>query len=78
MNSAHHQGDVGEASYAAVPHPVRIYHKRAVIDWKTYAIVAVIELARDERKNPEIPQWLSGYPANQACSIASGFPAIRS
>jgi hypothetical protein len=54
----HHQGDVGEASYAAVPHLVRIYRKRGVIDWNTYAIVAVIELARHSGKNPEIPQWL--------------------
>ena len=54
----HHQGDVGEASYAAVPHLVRIYRKRDAIDWNTYAIVAVIELARDDRKNPEVPKWL--------------------
>src|SRR5271170_4614157 len=54
----HHQGDVGEASYAAVPHLVRIYRKRGVIDWNTYAIVAVIELARDGATNPEVPQWL--------------------
>jgi len=55
----HHQGDVGEASYAAVPHLVRIYRKRGVIDWNTYAIVAVIELARDDGKNPEVPKWLA-------------------
>lgn len=42
----HHQGDVGEASYAAVPHLVRIYRERGAIDWNTYAIVAVTELAR--------------------------------
>jgi hypothetical protein len=54
----HHQGDVGEASYAAVPHLVRIYRKRGVIDWNTYAIVAVIELARDSERNPEMPKWL--------------------
>ena len=54
----HHQGDVGEASYAAVPHLVRIYRKGGVIDWNTYAIVAVIELARDDRKNPPVPKWL--------------------
>jgi hypothetical protein len=28
----HHQGDVGEASYAAVPHLARIYRKGGVID----------------------------------------------
>jgi hypothetical protein len=54
----HHQGDVGEASYAAVPHLVRIYRKRGAIDWNTYAIVAVIELARYDGENPEVPKWL--------------------
>lgn len=54
----HHQGDVGGASYAAVPHLVRIYRKSGIIDWNTYAIVAVIELARDDRKNANMPKWL--------------------
>jgi hypothetical protein len=58
----HHQGDVGEASYAAVPHLVRIHRERGVIDWNTYAIVACIELARDSRQNPPVPEWLiEGY-----------------
>ena len=55
----HHQGDVGDASCAAVPHIVRICRKRRVIDWNTYAIVAIIELARTERKNPDVPEWLA-------------------
>jgi hypothetical protein len=54
----HHQGDVGVASYAAVPHLVRIYREGGVIDWNTYAIVAVIELARDREKNPGVPERL--------------------
>src|SRR5271157_166572 len=62
----HHQGDMGEASYATVPHLVRIYRQSAVIDWNTYAIVGTIELARGERvdlvhgkrKNPELPDWM--------------------
>jgi hypothetical protein len=54
----HHQGDVGDASYAAIPELVRIHHKRGVADWNTYAMVAIIELARTERKNPEVPGWL--------------------
>lgn len=58
----HHQGDVGDASYAAVPHLVRIYRQHPTVDWNTYAIVAVIELARDEKRNPKIPAWLEkGY-----------------
>ena len=55
----HHQGDVGDASYAAVPHMVRIYRKRGVVDWNAYAIVAIIELARTEGKNPDVPEWLA-------------------
>ena len=54
----HHQGDVGSASYAAVPHLVRIYRKRGTIDWNTYAIVAAVELARENGKNPEVLKWL--------------------
>ncbi|MGC1953782.1 MAG: hypothetical protein WA970_14695, partial [Gammaproteobacteria bacterium] len=58
----YHQGDVGEASYAAVPHMVRIYQNRGKIDWNTYAIVTSIELARNVGKNPDVPSWLlQGY-----------------
>jgi hypothetical protein len=56
----HHQGDVGTASFAAVPHLIRIYRKLGIIDWNTYAIVAVIELARDNGKNTKVPTWLEG------------------
>jgi hypothetical protein len=54
----HHQGDVGEASYASVPHLVRIHQARGVLDWNTYALVATIDLARDRRRNPQVPSWL--------------------
>ena len=54
----YHQGDVGEASYAAVPHLVRIYQDKGKLDWNTYGIVGAIELARGHEKNPEVPEWL--------------------
>jgi hypothetical protein len=55
----HHQGDVGESSYAVIPHLVRIHRMRGLIDdWNIYAIVAIIELARTETRNPKIPEWL--------------------
>ena len=54
----HHQGDVGDTSFASVPFLVRIYQERGVIDWNTYAIVAIIELARTESKNPDVPEWM--------------------
>jgi hypothetical protein len=31
----HHQGDVGEASYASVAHLVRIHRTGVVVDWNT-------------------------------------------
>ena len=43
-----HQGDVGDASYAAVPELVRIHRGGGAADWNLYAIVAIIELARSE------------------------------
>ena len=54
----HHQGDVGEAYYASVPHLGRIHRTSGVVDWNTYAIVAIIELARGKGNNPEVPKWL--------------------
>jgi len=54
----HHQGDVGDASYNAVPELVRIHRKRSAADWNLYAMVAIIELARTELQNPEVPNWL--------------------
>lgn len=63
-NELHHQGDVGEASYAAVPHLVRIHRLRDLLDWNTYALVATIEVARDSTGNPPLPDWLrTGYTA---------------
>ena len=54
----HHQGDVGEASFAAVPQLVRIYRKCGFLDWNTYAIMAIIDLARNVGENPDVPSWL--------------------
>jgi hypothetical protein len=67
----HHQGDVGEASYAAVPHLVRIHQQRGVVDWNTYAIVATIELARDHAGNPPMPKWLEKDYAQALHNLAA-------
>jgi hypothetical protein len=37
----HHQGDVGDASYAAVPELVRIHRSESAVDWNPYALVAI-------------------------------------
>lgn len=54
----HHQGDLGLASFAAVPQLVRIHEARGVADWNTYALVATIEDARTNPQNPKLPDWL--------------------
>jgi hypothetical protein len=54
-NELCHQGDVGEASYASVPHLVRIYAAQRVPTANTYSIVATIEIARHDGRNPGLP-----------------------
>jgi hypothetical protein len=56
----HHQGDVGEASYAALPHLVRICRARQVPDWNIYGLASVIEECRQAGHNPPVPEWLHG------------------
>jgi hypothetical protein len=54
----HHQGAVGEASYAVVPHLVRIHKEKRCLDWNLYALVSTIEIERKRKGNPPIPAWL--------------------
>jgi phytoene/squalene synthetase len=54
----HHQGDIGMASFAAVPELVRIHETRRIADWNFYALVATIEEARENPGNPQLPEWL--------------------
>jgi hypothetical protein len=55
----HHQGDVGEASYAAVPHLIRIHAQSPNVDWNFYALIATIEIERHRSGNPPLPAWLT-------------------
>jgi hypothetical protein len=56
----HHQGNVGVASYAAVPEIARIIARLPFAGWRAYGLLAVIEEARlaPLRANPAIPSWL--------------------
>ena len=54
----HHQGDVGIASYAAVPQLVRIHRERDVPEWRTYALIGTIETCRRNGGGPSLPDWL--------------------
>jgi hypothetical protein len=53
----YHQGDVGEGSFVAIPHLVRIHRERGAVDWNTYALAATVELARGQHGNPDVPGW---------------------
>nr|WP_246748589.1 hypothetical protein [Rhizobium setariae] len=53
-NNLHHQGDVGTASYAAVPEIVRIAVELDFRDWNAYALVATIDECRLDDGNPEL------------------------
>lgn len=53
----HHQGDVGEASYAAVPLLVEAC-RSGPRDWNLYALLATIEVERHRTGNPELPDWV--------------------
>jgi hypothetical protein len=50
-----HQGAIGRASFAAVPHLVRIHEQRRAADWNTYVLAATVELARATDGNPDLP-----------------------
>ena len=63
-NELHHQGDVGEASYLAVPQLVRIAKSKGLFDWKIYGLCAVIEQQRHVGKNPLIPTEYMDYYKN--------------
>jgi hypothetical protein len=54
-NELHHQGDVGEASYALVPYLVDYQSRQRELDPQLFHFCVVIDLAQPERSNPPIP-----------------------
>lgn len=58
-NALCHQGDIYSASYAAVPHFVRLLSLNPKASWALYSFPAVIEQCRLKGKAPEIPEYLS-------------------
>ncbi len=58
-NELHHQGDVGEASYAAVTALVDLYSSGRQPDWNLFSLSATVEIERHRKGNPPLPEWLS-------------------
>ena len=52
----HHQGTLGEASYAVIPYLVEYVRRSADLNWNIFAFVACVELQRTEAENPAVPQ----------------------
>ncbi|KRB98275.1 hypothetical protein [Duganella sp. Root198D2] len=78
-NELHHQGDVGVASYAAVPELVRIAGDATTRDWNFYGLVATIEVERHRKGNPAIPAWLKAdYDSALARASVLGLADIGS
>ena len=50
----HHEGEVGTASYAAIP--ALVAHGR--FEWNLFALAGTIELERGMEGNPELPDWV--------------------
>ena len=57
-NELHHQGDVGEASYAAIIVLANLCSVERPPDWNLFALAATIEVERHRKANPPLPEWL--------------------
>jgi hypothetical protein len=57
-NELHHQGDVGEASFAAVTALVDLYSSNRQPDWNLFSLAVTIEIERHRKGNPPLPDWL--------------------
>jgi hypothetical protein len=57
-NELHHQGDVGEASFAAVSALVDLYSSGRQPDSNLFSLSATVEIERHRKGNPPLPEWL--------------------
>ncbi|OOQ56962.1 hypothetical protein [Mucilaginibacter pedocola] len=71
----HHQGDLGPASYYAVPHMVRIAKENKIVTWDVLGLVSLIEIQRHKDGNPALPKAL--YPVySKALSMLQDLVAM--
>jgi hypothetical protein len=67
-DNLHHQGDVGLASYLAVPQLARIGRLKKLFDWNLLALCNVIEQERHRETNPRLPiEFLDYYICYKEC-----------
>lgn len=57
----HHQNDVGQASYAAVPHILEIERRAEKFNWNGFGLIATIEYCRPTNEPPRAGEIADGY-----------------
>jgi hypothetical protein len=57
-NELHHQGDIGDASFAVVPYLVDIHKRKHFVDWQIYSFVSLIIQESHRKTNPQVPSWI--------------------
>ena len=67
----YHQGDVGAATYHAVPHVVRIAASKPALSVNPFAFVAAVEAARHRPGNPPLPPDAEGPYRDALASVLS-------
>ncbi len=75
----HHQGDVGLASYCAVPALAELSRHWVRAGWHPFALAATIEVERHLLRNPVVPDWLAGaYQSAWELLVTSALECLRS
>ncbi|MCU0289668.1 MAG: hypothetical protein MUF15_25155 [Acidobacteria bacterium] len=54
----HHQGTIGDASYAIIPYLIDIHKRKHFDDWQIYSFVSLIIQESRRKTNPKIPKWI--------------------
>lgn len=70
-NELHHQGDVGLASYLALPQLVRIAIQKNMFDRRVIDLCAVIEQQRYVARNPPLPEQYQQYYSQGLADLKS-------
>jgi hypothetical protein len=72
LQELHHQGDVGLASYFAVPHIIRIAKAKSLFHFNVFGLISVIEIERHSN-NPGIPEE---YEDEYQAALQYGIPEL--
>ncbi len=74
----HHQGDLGVASYCAVPALADLSRRWGSTGWHPFALAATIEVERHLERNPDVPKWLDDeYQSAWVILVDSGLDCLR-